>query len=808
MKTTADKGPSRRRVWGPGCGLVWLLVAGGGPIVAAGAGPGRLPPPASVRINFARDIKPILAGSCLRCHSPPRPKSGFRLDNRASALKGGDNGIDIIPGRSAQSPLVRYVAGLVQDMHMPPAGRGAPLAARQVALLRAWIDQGVSWETNAGPTFHFSLTPVVEWTTVRGNRREFRALAWEKEGWSGGAEAFDFHQQVNPDTALDLSGRARLEQNDYRVSLSLRRDNVGFTRFGFEQYRHYFDGTGGSYAPFQPSSFDPGQDLHEDIGRAWTEFGLTLPRWPRVVVGYEYQYRRGSESLLQWGPVADPAGTTKNIYPAYQDVDEKTHVLKLDLTYDTHGARLEDNFRAEFYRLQTHRVNDGSLQLGQAVPDSTVLVDESYRHFQANNSFRLEKQINPWLYASGGYLYNRLAGDGAFNQGAMLTATGGLFPYAWSDAILLDQETHLFNAAASLGPWAGLVGFAGVQEEWTAQHGLGLEQLDAGDPADPSTFFLQPASVGSDLGTFRSEENFGVRYTRIPCTVLFTDVRLEQTHLGQFGEEQPASGGFVPGEFTRYTDEVGDLKEYRAGFELSPWTVVSFNTQFKHRDKQTDYNHLLAEAFGFPNAGYPAFITRRDLTDEEVTAKMVVRPVSWLRTTLSYRLLASDYHTATAPLPGDLSPGGGVLAGNYDAQVYSLNAILTPWRRGYLSSTLSYQPSRIVTANNGVASVVPYRGDVYSLINSANYAVSASTPLRATYSYSHADYGEDNAGGGLPLGIRYTWHALQFGVRHRLRKRATLGVQYAFYYYHEPSGGDVNDFTAHAVFAMLSVKLP
>src|SRR5438874_1975697 len=66
----------------------------------------KLPPPATNHIDFSRDIQPIFDQSCLRCHGPEKPKSHFRLDNRDSAIKGGDNGMDIIPGNSAKSPLI------------------------------------------------------------------------------------------------------------------------------------------------------------------------------------------------------------------------------------------------------------------------------------------------------------------------------------------------------------------------------------------------------------------------------------------------------------------------------------------------------------------------------------------------------------------------------------------------------------------------------------------------------------------------------------------------------------------------------
>ncbi|MHB8520672.1 MAG: c-type cytochrome domain-containing protein [Limisphaerales bacterium] len=778
----------------------------------------KLPPPATNRIDFARDIQPILEKSCLRCHGPERPKNHFRLDSRTSALKGGENGVDLIPGQSAQSPLIHNVAGLVEDLRMPPKGKGEALTAEQIGRLRAWIDQGIPWATNgavAAQQQQFSISPTVQWITVSGDKQKFRDRLWTQEGWGGGAEEFRYKEKLGDDSFLSLEGHALTGQHDYRIALSVEKNDVGFTRFGFEQFRKYFDDSGGYYAPFGTPSFALGRDLHEDIGRAWSEIGLTLPDWPRVVVGYEYQFRTGSESLLQWGPVADASGKTKNIYPAYQDVDERTHIIKLDATHEIKGVQLEDNFRAEFYGLSTHRFNDAAMTVGQTAPGTTVLVDEGYHHFQANNTFRLEKQINPWLYLSGGHFYNRLDGDAAFSQSTLLTPGGGLFPYTWSDSIVLDQETHVFNANALLGPWAGLNGFAGLQTEWTAQHGLGHAQIDDGDPTDPTSFLVQPGTLSSDLGTFRTEENFGLRYTQIPCTALFADVRFQQESVGQSELEQGDNGAILGHAFIRGTEAISDLKEYRAGFEVSPFQRVSFNAQYLRREKKTDYNNVVDLAFGFPEAGYPAFITARNTSTDEVDAKLAVRPASWLQTTFTYKIIATDYHTATDPVsgfdpakgavvPGYISPGGSILAGNYNAQVYSMNAVLTPWRRLYLSSTLSYQDSRTATTGYNV----PYRGDIYSVINSANFAINPATDLRATYSYSRADYGQSNAAAGLPLGLAYDWHGVQIGVGRRFKKNLSFNLQYAFYYYDEPTSGGVNNFRAHAIFAMLSKKLP
>src|SRR5258708_22491422 len=95
-------------------------------------------------IDFVRQVQPIFEKNCFKCHGPEKQKGGLRLDVKAAALKGGDEHAPAIkPGNSAESSLIRFVAGLDPDLKMPP--KGDPLSAEQIELLRAWIDQGANW---------------------------------------------------------------------------------------------------------------------------------------------------------------------------------------------------------------------------------------------------------------------------------------------------------------------------------------------------------------------------------------------------------------------------------------------------------------------------------------------------------------------------------------------------------------------------------------------------------------------------------------------------------------------------------------
>lgn len=124
--------------------------------------PVELPAPASDKIDFVRDVSPILSRHCHACHGADKSEGGLRLHRREDAFTGGDNGKEIEAGKSAESRLIQLVSGIDPDRWMPPEGER--LSAQEVGILRAWIDQGAEWpaETDGlqgSAASHWSFKP-------------------------------------------------------------------------------------------------------------------------------------------------------------------------------------------------------------------------------------------------------------------------------------------------------------------------------------------------------------------------------------------------------------------------------------------------------------------------------------------------------------------------------------------------------------------------------------------------------------------------------------------------------------------------
>ena len=118
-------------------------------------------------IDFLRDIRPIFDRHCTDCHGTKHQRSGFRLDIKAAAMRGGESGSPaIVPGNPDDSPLIQWVCATDESERMPPGSDREALPAEAVDLLKSWVAQGAPWPNGVDlaaerdPNTHWSFQPL------------------------------------------------------------------------------------------------------------------------------------------------------------------------------------------------------------------------------------------------------------------------------------------------------------------------------------------------------------------------------------------------------------------------------------------------------------------------------------------------------------------------------------------------------------------------------------------------------------------------------------------------------------------------
>lgn len=97
-----------------------------------------LPAQTISKVDFAKDVQPILRQNCVTCHGGTQPASGMRLDRKSAVI----NRRGIVPGSLQNSFLFHRISGNDYGMQMPPTGALKP---EQIDTLRRWIEQGADW---------------------------------------------------------------------------------------------------------------------------------------------------------------------------------------------------------------------------------------------------------------------------------------------------------------------------------------------------------------------------------------------------------------------------------------------------------------------------------------------------------------------------------------------------------------------------------------------------------------------------------------------------------------------------------------
>lgn len=181
----------------------------GGVVLAGALLLGRTRAASQERVDFNRDIRPLLADHCYQCHGPDaaKRKAGLRLDQREGALAKLESGAAAIaPGNPAASSLLHRIESTDDEERMPPAKTGKTLSPEQRSLLKRWIAEGAEWKPHWAyiPPVRPAIPTITHTNWPRNDLDRFVLARLEKEGLEPSPEAD--RRTLARRVSLDLTG--------------------------------------------------------------------------------------------------------------------------------------------------------------------------------------------------------------------------------------------------------------------------------------------------------------------------------------------------------------------------------------------------------------------------------------------------------------------------------------------------------------------------------------------------------------------------------------------------------------------------
>ena len=142
----------------------------------------------STPVDFTKDVLPLLNKNCLACHSVSKAKGDLILETPAAMRKGGENGPAVLPGKSAESMLVKMSAKELKPFMPPPKNKvgAVPWTSDELKVVKLWIDQGAK-EKPAGAAAGApvtALTPAmpIKWQPLPTGMNPIHAVAISPDG--------------------------------------------------------------------------------------------------------------------------------------------------------------------------------------------------------------------------------------------------------------------------------------------------------------------------------------------------------------------------------------------------------------------------------------------------------------------------------------------------------------------------------------------------------------------------------------------------------------------------------------------------
>jgi hypothetical protein len=694
-------------------------------------------------------------------------------------------------------------------------GKSTTTADQQTEEYKNWIELGIGGVVVHGDEAQFE--------------QEHRLPANQPYG---GIQDLHLEQSLGNDVQLTVDGHALWDFNDYHVVVDLSKPKLGYIRFGYDEFRSWYDGNGGFF-PHHDIFFPPVfPEMHIDRGEAWVELGLRVPDFPEITIRYSHEFRDGMKDSTVWGDTTLTdlkVAPARKIVPSFRDVDETRDIVALDVSKTFGNTDVLLGMRYE------HNENDYSLNMergaGQLPPVVAPPGAQRFVTQHQNDDVDMfsghaitETRLTDTLWFTAGYSYttmeNDLSGtrifgthfDSAFGEPV---PTLGQRDHAFIDLDgTAEVREHVFNANVFWMPFENLeilTAFRYTHEDRdSASTFLALEPVKNTAPFTPLNpkggfHYGPPAPESGDRSSDynRYAQRLELRYTGIKNWLFYAQGEWQE-EWGHVDETQSPDEE-VP--LDKDTRAIG--QKYSIGANWYPMMRLNISLQYYHKSDSYDDTDIRS-------ASFPRLINQ-DWNTDDVNVRFTWQPKvpTWLGTLA----LVSRYDFIRTKIGGqwEIFSNGELLADQETGKItrHSITESITwsPLARLYLQTDFSYvlnqtetPASKIDLIPNTSPTVVNFRNDFWTVTAGAGYLIDDKTDIRADYSFYRANDYFNNAKVAVPYGMGATEHTASVTATRQITKNTRLLVKYTYFHYTDELFGGHNNYEAHSIYSGLQIR--
>lgn len=670
------------------------------------------------------------------------------------------------------------------------------------------------------PAYENYIDLSTGYSLQQGDRAGFqRGTQMRKDGYLG-IEDLRYTREIDDTTSLKLRGKALAGNGDYLLDLVINKDEVGFLKFGFKQFRTYYDGSGGVWPSTGQSFtiFDEAQ--HIDRSNLWFEAGLNRPDQPSFVLRYDYLTRKGEKPSSSWSDSGLPvsAAATRYIIPAFWEIDEKRHVVQGDVA--KHGEKTAWNVGLRFDKGEYDNSRKIRRRVAEPTADRYVTNREGQEFdiFQIRGSYLVDitEQIKLTTAVSRTKIDTTLSGsrvvganwDAAYsdNYPGKQARDEGYFALPGQDLGKSEMTQTIANISLMYRPLEHLTIVPSLRFEKTEWDNE-VEFVETN--FNPVTVTIREDVLAESKKDWKTY-NYGVglRYTGVQNLTFNVRADLSSSE-GNLDETRILEPG-LPAQ-TISVDRDSELERTTQKFSFTtnwyPRHGVTVAAQYYYRARQNDYRAIRDTT---PNTvtssdRYPAYVSNQDFETNDFNVRLTWRISPTFRTVTRYDYMTTKINSQEVGLPFGESM-------TTDQNIVSESITWNPAARWFIQGNVSLTSEELtspaVFATGTAANLVTKSNNDYVSYNlSTGYAVDDQTDLLVDYtSYEVTDNFIDNSAVSTPYGTLVKTDIVGVTYKRQLDRRTSLQLRYAYVNSEDPAFNGKADYKANVVQAKLQYR--